>query len=314
VVKRIAAFLNVFLSVFTVSCFSQDHKATIPNPLPQELVRRIESEVRARYNVPAQIEIAISAPDASEVTGYDHIAVTFTGGGRATKHDFLLSTDRKTLAHLEKFDVSQDFMSKIDVQGRPVRGNAAAKVTIINFDDFQCPFCSRMHATLFPDLLQKYGSLVKIIYKDYPLVEIHPWALHAAVAANCLAAQNNDAYWEFADYVHEKQRQVSGQNLAEATTNLDRIAADMAGKRHLDTQKLNGCVTANDETAVRASMAEADKLGVDSTPTMFINGEKISGAVPPDAMRAILDRALVAAGEKPPPADKASSGAEGAKK
>ena len=312
-VKRIAAFVNVFLIVSAASCFSQDHHAA-PSPLSPEVVRRIQTEVRSRYNVPSQIEISIAEPDPSEVPGYDHITVTFTGGGRATKHDFLVSADRKTLAHLEKFDVSQDLMSKIDVQGRPLRGNAAAKVTIINFDDFQCPFCSRMHATLFPDLLQKYGSQVKIIYKDYPLVEIHPWAIHAAIAANCLAAQNNDAYWEFADYIHEKQRQVSGQNPAEAISNLDRIAADVAGKRHLDSQKVNACVAANDETAVRASMAEADKLGVDSTPTMFVNGERISGALPPDAMRAIIDRALVAAGEKPPPADKPTPSAEGARK
>jgi len=312
-VKKIAAFLNAFLIVSTASCFSQDHHAAAAIPLSPEIARRIQTEVRSRYSVPSQIEISVAGPDASEVPGYDHITVAFTGGGRVTKHDFLISADRKTLAHLEKFDVSQDLMSKIDVQGRPLRGNAAAKVTIVNFDDFQCPFCSRMHATLFPDLLLKYGSLVKIIYKDYPLVEIHPWALHAAVAANCLAAQDNGAYWEFADYVHEKQRQVSGQNPAEATANLNRIATDVAGRRHLDSQKINACVTANDEASVRASMAEADKLGVDSTPTMFINGEKVSGAIPPDAMRAILDRALVAAGEKPPPADKPAPSVEGAR-
>ncbi|MBZ5523029.1 MAG: DsbA family protein [Acidobacteriia bacterium] len=312
--KKIAAFLNAFLIVFTVSSLGQAQKTAAPAPLAPATVRRIEAEVRSHYNVPAQIEISFAPPDASEITGYDHLAITFNGGGRTTTHDFLISADRKTLAHLEKFDISQDFMSKIEVKGRPVRGNAGAKVTIVNFDDFQCPFCARMHATLFPGVLKTYGSLVKIIYKDYPLTEIHPWAMHAAVAANCLAAQNNDAYWEFADDVHGKQRQVAGQNPAETTANIDRLAAEVAGKRQLDSPKLNACLKANDETAVRASMEEADKLGVDSTPTMFINGERASGALPEEALRAIIDRALVAVGEKPPPAEKAEPVPEGAKK
>ncbi len=82
------------------------------------------------------------------------LTVTLSGGTHSSTHDFLISKDRKTLAHMEKMDLTQDLMSKIDTKGRPVRGNPNAKVTIINFDDFECPFCSRMHSTLFPGLLK----------------------------------------------------------------------------------------------------------------------------------------------------------------
>ena len=95
---------------------------------------------------------------------------------------------------MTKLDLSKDpfaeIMKKIDVSGRPTRGNSQAKVVAVNYDDFECPFCSRMHQTLFPQLLKEYGDRVVFIYKDFPLAEIHPWATHAAVNANCLAAQN----------------------------------------------------------------------------------------------------------------------------
>jgi protein-disulfide isomerase len=288
----------IFLAAMAVSCKAQT--AATSGALSPEVVHRIQIDIRSRYTVPQQVEISLSALSPSDIPGYDKVIVTFTNNAKKTTFDFLISRDRKTLARLEKIDISQDVMSKIDLKGRPVRGGPAAKVTIVNFDDFQCPYCSRMHATLFPGLLKEYGGKVKFIYKDYPLTEIHPWAMHAAVDANCLAAQDSDAYWDFADYVHSSRREVGGDSAAAAFLNLDKAALDQGEKHHLDALKLKACVQKSDETSVRGSMAEADKLGVDATPTLFINGEKISGAVPEEALRSIIDRALADAGEKAP--------------
>ncbi len=292
-------FLNILVFFVLLGAGCKAQSAAGSGALTTEMVHRIKNEIRARYNVPPQIEISLAEPQPGEVNGYDKLVVTFTGGSHTSTHDFLISKDRKTLAHMEKFDLSVDLMSKIDVKGRPVRGNAASKVTIVNFDDFECPFCSRMHATLFPRLLETYGDRVKFIYKDYPLVEIHPWAMHAAIDGNCLAEQNNDAYWAFADYVHANQKAVAGANLGDAFANLDKAAQEQGTKHNLDQQKLSACMKKQDESAVRASMAEGDKLGVDSTPTLFINGERLSGAVPEEQMRAIIDSALAEAGQGP---------------
>lgn len=289
--------LSLFLGA---GCKAQS--ASAEGSLSGDTVHRIRTEIRSRYNVPPQIEITVGAPQPASIAGYDKIVVTFTGGGRSSNNDFLISKDRKTLAHLETIDISQDLMSKIDVKGRPVRGNAASKVTIVNFDDFQCPFCSRMHATLFPNLFKTYGDRVKVIYKDYPLIEIHPWAMHAAIDGNCLAEQNNEAYWQYADYVHANQKQVAGANRAEAFLNLDKAAQEQGAKYQLDQPKLAACMQKQDESAVRASMAEGDKLGVDSTPTLFVNGERLSGAIPEDEMRKIIDRALADSGTPAAPA------------
>lgn len=269
-------------------------------PLTPEITHRIITEIRSRYNVPPQVSISLSEPKAGTTAGYDDLVVSFTGGENATHHDFLISTDRKTLAHVEKIDISQDLMSKIDVKGRPVKGNPSAKVTIINFDDFECPFCSRMHSTLFADVFKDYADKIKVIYKDYPLIEIHPWAMHAAIDGNCLGEQNGPAYWDFADYIHANQKQMAGKSRTDAFQNIDNLAKEQAQKHQLDAGKLQACLQKQDETTVRASMAEADKLGVDSTPTMFINGERLTGVMPEAELRAVLDRALADSGQQAP--------------
>jgi len=271
-----------------------------PVPLTPEITHRITSEIRSRYNVPPQVTISVSDPKTGTTAGYDDLVVSFTGGTNTTHHDFLISTDRKTLAHVEKIDISQDLMSKIDVKGRPVKGNPTAKVTIVNFDDFQCPFCSRMHSTLFDNVFKDYADKIKVIYKDYPLIEIHPWAMHAAIDGNCLGEQNSPAYWDFADYIHANQKLMAGKSRTDAFQNIDNLAKEQAQKHQLDADKLQACMQKQDESAVRASMAEGDKLGVDSTPTLFINGERFTGAVPESEVRAALDRALAESAQQAP--------------
>jgi protein-disulfide isomerase len=192
-------------------------------------------------------------------------------------------------------------MSKIDVKGRPTRGAKDAKVVVINFDDFECPFCSRMHQTLFPELLKEYGDRVTFIYKDYPLTEIHPWAVHAAVDAGCLAEQNNDAYWDFADYMHANKQEVDRAGTPSARFDaVDKMALAQGQKHNVDAAKLQACVKAQNEDSVRASMKEADGLGVNATPTLFVNGRRIDGAVPISEVRAALDSALRDAGQPVP--------------
>jgi len=274
--------------------------ANPPAPLTPEVSHRILTEIRSHYKVPAQMNLALSELKTGSIPGYDNVVVTLSGGAHPANLDFLISKDRKTLVHLETMDISQDLMSKIDVKGRPVKGNLDAKVVVVNYDDFQCPFCSRMHSTLFADVFKDYADRIRVVYKDYPLLEIHPWAMHAAIDGNCLGEQNSQAYWDFADYVHANQKVVSGKSRTEAFVNLDGAAKEQAQKHQLDQGKLQACVQKQDETAVRASIAEGDKIGVDSTPTLFINGEVFSGAMPEQELRAALNRALADTGQQAP--------------
>ncbi len=263
-----------------------------------DLTRKIERQVRSYYNMPPDVHVTIGAPSPNpDFPNYESVTVTVDSGGKKQDLAFLVSKDRSSLIRMTKFDLTKDplaeKMSKINVSGRPTRGAKASKVVVVNFDDLECPFCSRMHQTLFPELLKEYGDRVTFIYKDYPLTEIHPWATHAAVDANCLAAQNGDAYWDLADYIHANQHEVNSEKTPGARLEaLDKLTMLQGQKHSLDVVKLQSCIKAQDESAVKASMKEAEGIGVEATPTLFISGEKIDGAVPISQVRAALDRAL----------------------
>lgn len=273
---------------------------------PPDLVQRVERQVRAYYSVPANVKINLGPVKPSEFPNYDALTITFDGGDKKQNFDFLLSKDGKTLIRMTKLDLSKDpyaeVMKKIDVSGRPTRGNKDAKVVAVNYDDFQCPFCSRMHQTLFPELLKEYGDRVAFVYKDFPLSEIHPWATRAAVNANCLASQNNDAYWGFADYIHANQREVNSERSRDGQfAALDRMATQQGQKYNLDAAKLQSCIKTQSGDAIKVSLKEGELLGITATPTLFINGQEVDGAVPISDLRALLDRALEQAGVAAPP-------------
>jgi protein-disulfide isomerase len=265
--------------------------------------RRIEVMVRSQYNVPQEYSVTIGVRKPSQIPGYDSLPITLAKGERTSVIEFLISSDGNTLARLEKFDLQKDPVFNIDVTGRPIRGNPAAKVTVINFDDLECPYCGRMHDALFPATLVRYKDKVRFIYKDDPLTELHPWAMHAAVDANCLAAQSGEVYWTYVDFLHRHGEDITGpeRDLAKSVAALDRVARQEATLGKLDSAKLDACLAKQDETAIRASESEAGTLRIEGTPALFVNGERIDGAVPEEQVWAVIDRALRAAGVEPPP-------------
>lgn len=290
----------LLLLSLAVGCKAQNTPAA---PLDAGLTRRVEVMVRSQYNLPPDYGVTVGAPQPGTIAGYNKLPITISHNGKSQVVDFLLSTDGKKLARLETFDLNNDPAFNIDITGRPIRGNPDAKVTIVNFDDLECPFCARMHAELFPSTFARYKDQVRFIYKDFPLTQIHPWAMHAAVDADCLAAQNGDVYWNYVDYLHAHGDEVTGQNpnLKRSYDELDRIARDEATVSKLDSNQLNACIAKQDQSAVQKSMAEGEALDIQGAPQLFVNGERIDGAVPEPQVWAVIDRALVAAGETPPP-------------
>jgi protein-disulfide isomerase len=265
--------------------------------------RRIEVLVRSQFNVPSDYDVSLGGKTKSDVPGYDNLPVTFSHKGKQTTVNFLISTDGNTLARLEKFDISKNPESIYSTEHRPVRGNPDAKVTVVNYDDLECPYCARMHEELFPGTLDHYKGLVKFVYKDFPLVEIHPWAMHASVDANCLAEQSSDAYWQFVDYAHSHGHEIDGnrQDVKQAFTTLDTQARETGKKFNVNGPKLDACLAKQDESVVRASMREGEKLGIDGTPQVFVDGERIAaGAQPTSSVWDAIDRALKADGITPP--------------
>jgi len=290
--------------LFCLGCSAQS--------LSPEANQRIERQVRAHFKVPDAVMVTLGTPKPSEFAGYDSLSITFEGGAQKNTHEFLLSKDGKRLLRLTNIDITPEayaktlvqnaemhreqaeLMKKVNLTGRPWRGAAAPKVTIIVYDDFQCPYCAMMYQTLFAASMKEYADRVRVVFKDYPLFEIHPWAKRAAIDSNCLAEQSNDAYWDFSDYVHANQKEIGGpsRDLNASFARLDNAALDAGRKYKLDGSILQSCLKSQPDALLNASVKEADTLGVSSTPTLFINGDKTSGALTETELRSEIQAAL----------------------
>jgi protein-disulfide isomerase len=161
----------------------------------------------------------------------------------------------------------------------PSIGSANAPITIVEFSDFQCPFCQRAAPTL-KQIRDKYGDKVRIVWKDYPLTQIHPQAFKAAEAARC--ADEQGKFWEFHDHLFANQQALQPDNLKQ-------YAADMK----LDAAKFNACLdTSKYAERVRDGVAAGTRLGVNSTPTTYINGRFLEGAQPYEVFTSVIDEEL----------------------
>ena len=314
--RRFRLFPGLALAAVLVSLGC---RAQTPPPAGAELARRIEIQVRSTLNLPEEYSIAVGQRTRSEFPGYDQLPITFSKGQASRTLTFLISNDNKQLIRFDKIDLTKDPASGVDIAGRPYRGGKDAKVTIVVFDDLECPFCSRMHRELFPQTIARYGDKIKIVYKDYPLpAEMHPWAMHAAVDSACLASQNSDAYWNYVDFIHDHHSEMTGdakatpaEQVARANETLDRLAREEGKKSKANEKKLDACISAQDTKSVVSSMHEGDIVGVEGTPLLLVNGEKINGWVDTDVLWPVIDRALKDAGVPgPPPAMPAPANAE----
>ena len=301
------------LTLATLGCRAQTPAA--PNSqIGQQLTpaeqHRVEVLLRQRANLPPAAIVHLGPRTPSEIPGYDTISVSFSAEGKDSKPaNFLISKDGKSLAQFSKYDLSADPRTMISPDGRPFRGGpATAPVVIVGFDDLECPYCARLHKSIFPAITQRYGDKVHFVYKDFP-IDQHPWAMRAAVNVNCLAQQSPTGYWNLVDYIHAHASEMGAdpkdpkadKTLARANDQLDQITRQQGQFQKVDMTKLEACLTKQDTTAIEASKKIGDGLNIDATPTLFINGVKIDGAVPLDFLFGQIDAALLAQGIQPPP-------------
>jgi protein-disulfide isomerase len=170
--------------------------------------------------------------------------------------------------------------STIQVQATdPSIGNNSARITIVEFSDFQCPFCLRAAPTL-KRLREAYGDKVRLVWKDYPLTQIHPQAFKAAEAGHCAAEQGK--FWEYHDKMFDSQQALQPEFLKE-----------YAKEMKLDSARFDVCLDSSKYAErVRDGVAAASRLGVSSTPTIYINGRRLEGAQPYEVLASVIDEEL----------------------
>jgi protein-disulfide isomerase len=174
----------------------------------------------------------------------------------------------------------------VNVGEDPAKGPAAAPITIVEFSDFQCPYCSRVNATL-KQVEDKYGDKLRIVYRDFPLVQIHNNAAKAAEAGEC--AHEQGKFWEMHDRLFADQSKLQIEALKKTATDIG-----------LDAEKFNQCLDSSKYGAeVQKDVDEGARYGVTGTPAFFINGRLLSGAQPIEAFTELIDEELARAQPAP---------------
>jgi len=173
----------------------------------------------------------------------------------------------------------QVYRAEVPLTGAPSRGAEKAPVTIVKFEDFQCPFCKTAQPT-FKDLLKKYDGKVRVVHKDLPLEAIHPLARQAAEAARCAGEQGK--FWEYHDELYAVSPKLSTEDL--------KSSAKQIG---LNTINFGQCLASGKyRAAVQKDFNDGAQLGLNGTPAFFINGREMSGAQPLEAFSTVIDEEL----------------------
>jgi len=259
-----------------------------------ELIKRYYA---SSGQIPEDVEMVVAEMKPSKISGLTEGTLRLSRGAQSQELPFLLSADGRWFLRVDPVDLTvdpvQEVVSKIDTgDSNPSRGPKDAAVTIVEYSDFQCPFCARAEEIVAGEVLKAYGDKVRFIYKQFPLSSIHPWAEPASLVGLCIyKSAGNDAYWKYHEAVFKAQKDVPNE---EPEAKLLAMAKDAGA----DPAKVKECLEKGETKPILdAGMAEAEAIEVNSTPTFFINGKRLSGAQSLDAFKVVIDPELAKAGK-----------------
>ena len=236
----------------------------------------LAEHIRESYNVPSVVEISVSTPVAAGVPGFKKASVSFKRGENAQQDTVWVSDNGKHYLLGAFKDMStnpdQERIAKLDLTNSPSRGPKKAPVTVVQYTDFECPFCQKGYEIMQERIIKDYAGKVRWVYKALPLVSIHAMAEPAAVGAECAKLQGEDKFWKVHDALFEGQRELTPDTLAQKL-------ADFVKKAGGDVKAFETCYEAKKTLgAVSKDAAEAESLGISGTPAFLVNGHLVSGA------------------------------------
>jgi protein-disulfide isomerase len=251
--------------------------ATAPAPTALSPTQKnIEAYLRHLYAFGPDVLLVVGPPKETAVEGLLETTINLTIGENKETVKFYVSKDGKYLFRGEMSDMTKDPLvesrSQIQTKDAPSLGDPKAAVTLVEYSDFECPVCRNLHDVLRDSILPKYPGKVRVVFKDFPLEQLHPWARTAAIAGRCAYQQNPMAFWKMYDFIYDNQEIISAAN---AWTKM----VDYAGQSGLDGDAFKACMASQEAgEAVNASRANGQQLEVSSTPTVFVNGRRMVGA------------------------------------
>ncbi len=267
-------------------------------PLDTQLIKKVAEDFvikMARGNKNAEIKVL--KVSSSVIPGVAKARVEWKQAGYGKRFNLYITNDGKyifmgpivpthgSLASIQNEE--EDFVdeSMINTKDAPTIGPKNAPVRIVEFADFECPYCGKMY-NIMRTVMQNYQGKIRFTFKNFPLVQIHPWAMDAAKAAQCAYDQKKNAFWEFYNYFYTHQQKLTKKSI-------ETKSLEVAKKAGLNLNKFKKCLKSKKvKGEIEDSAKNALRLQVRSTPTLFINGRYIPGALPEAQLKSIIEQEL----------------------
>jgi len=262
--------------------------AQAPNqPLTREKIIRY---VRDRFSIPDSVKITMTDLRESIYPDFLETTIVLDDGKDKRWQPLFISKNMRYLVEGSIFnlggDPRQDIVRLISLQDQPTQGPANAPVTLVEYSDLACPVCVHLQEELETDIVPKYGNKLRVVFKEFPLVSIHDWALTGAIAAQCTYQIDPSKYVAFRSVVFKNQESLTAEHARD-------MLLHFGAEAGVDNMKLAACIDSRDSLSrVEANMREGEALGIGQTPTSFINGRTFVGAPPSTDIYKLIDEAM----------------------
>jgi protein-disulfide isomerase len=274
---------TVVLALAAVGLAAQDapKKSAFDKPTLEAYLRHLNL-----WGQQVVVEIQDPVPSAM-MPGFQDVKVRASLGERSIQATYLVSADGRKFLQANVYDIEwnpfREDLAKLDTKNSPSMGTPGASAVIVLFSDFQCSYCREEAIMLRENLLKTYPTQARLYFKDFPLEPIHPWARAGAEAGRCVFRSQPVKFWDFHDWIFDKQAEITVENLREKVL-------EWAASKDLDTLQLSQCMeTRSTSPEVQASVDLAKDLRVGSTPTLFLNGRRIPGKTEWAQLKELID-------------------------
>lgn len=267
--------------------------AQAPQPAPGAEAH-VEAYLRNLYALGPKFAIKVRQPQLTAIPGLRSVEVEFSSQGQTNHVMMYVSEDGRYLLQGDLADMQGDPFAKLreemDLSSAPSRGPSSSKVVVVEYADLECPSCRHLSEVL-RGILPDYPQ-VKFVFREFPLTQIHPWALTAAIAGRCIYHKDPAAFWIYADYMFDHQDKINAGNIWETVVSRG-VAAGY------DDASFKACMADPAmKSEIDKSISEGVTLKLANTPTVFVNGRRLVGGER-DPLVQYIDYELARSGNKP---------------
>lgn len=286
-------FLLVQIVVLSSAGFTAPSQ-TCPTVSPEKQKSIIEY-FRKQYKIPDNTEVSIATEERVGQTCYRLFTLEGKGPVKNWQAKLYLSPDQRFLSGelldmtldpvAERLRREKELLAGLSANSQTSRGPASAPVTIVEFSDFECPYCRRL-ASIMDEVLPEESAQVRVVFHHMPL-SMHPWARAAAEGAGCAQLQNSDGFWAIHDQLFRHQQEITPSNVKE------KLLEYAGGVKSIDLNLFKSCLDQEMSLGIvlkDINLAAAND--VNSTPTLFVNGERVPGVRDATDLRAIIAKSL----------------------